>query len=97
MSEKQWRAVVKKGSKEYFRQWIMERYQGKVYEKGEITAKGREIKSISEEMLSGMRIFVSKTKSTSNRRGKVFEDEVSCTWDELENIRSGWDFTEEVT
>jgi hypothetical protein len=98
LSEKQWRAAVKKGSKEYFRQWVMERYQGKVYEKGEITAKGREIKSISEEMLSGMRIFVSKTKSTpSRRRGKVFADEVSCTWDELENIRSGWDFTEEVT
>jgi hypothetical protein len=92
LSEKDWRAAVKKGSMVAFRRWLIEKHHWRVYKVGEITAKGRAVKEMSAEMLSSMRVYPTGETNRATRSGRAFADEVSCTWNELELLREEWDF-----
>jgi hypothetical protein len=88
VSEKDWIRVVKKGSLEYFRQWVIQRFKNKKYKEGDITERGRKVKELTKEMLCSMRIFPNGADENVNvsRRGRAFEEEILSTWDELRTL-----------
>ena len=64
-TEKKWLEAVDKGSLTYFRKWVIQKYHKKFYKRGEITEKGREIKSLSEEMVNSMKVFPERRTDSS--------------------------------
>ena len=86
MSEKDWIRAVNKGSSGYFRQWVIQKYKNKKYKEGEISERGRKIKESTKEMICSMRIFPSRADKHLSKKDRVFNEEVSSTWDEFRGL-----------
>jgi hypothetical protein len=89
-----WRPWIRQGSLTYFRKWVIQKYHKKFYKRGEITEKGREIKSLSEEMVNSMKVFPERRTDSSfmvTKKNKRFAEVVDATWKDLGDLQEGWD------